>query len=147
MTTTELAAPAVYQKLYEQTATQRGADPSWLQTIREVGYADFAERGFPTLKEEDYRFTSFEQLEKTDFQLATARPELSAKDLAPYRYGDLETIQFVFVNGHFSPDLSETSLLPDDVIACSLNEAIEKHGEKLQERYNTQPDPGRNRRG
>src|SRR5438034_10117156 len=50
-----------------------GAAPPWLHEIREGAIARFTELGFPTMKQEEWRFTSVAPIAETRFALA--RPE------------------------------------------------------------------------
>ena len=44
--------------------------PKWLLPLRKAGIASFAEAGFPTLHDEDWRFTNVAPIAKLTFQLA-----------------------------------------------------------------------------
>ena len=46
-----------------------GAAPGWLKEMRASGLAHFAERGFPTTKQEEWRFTSVQAITDTAFAL------------------------------------------------------------------------------
>src|SRR6478736_9242174 len=52
------------------------AHPSWVYPIRKAGIARFAELGFPTLRDEDWRFTNVAPIAKLPFEplLGPARP-------------------------------------------------------------------------
>ena len=65
---------------FEKEAKQ----PSWVFPLRKAGLARFAELGFPTLKDEDWRFTNIAPIAKLPFQpvFAASRNGLSAADLA-----------------------------------------------------------------
>src|SRR5437870_865238 len=52
-----------------------GAAPPWLREIREGAIARFTELGFPTMKQEEWRFTSVAPIAETRFALA--QPNLS----------------------------------------------------------------------
>src|SRR2546425_10451439 len=54
-----------------------GAAAPWLHEIREGAIARFSELGFPTTKQEEWRFTSVAPIAETRFALAhTAHPPL-----------------------------------------------------------------------
>ena len=79
--------------------------PAWLKELRDGGIARFGELGFPTTKQEAWRFTSVAPLIETAFELAhpTSRiPDLDA--IAPFLVGDGPRL--VFVNGSFIRSLS-----------------------------------------
>jgi Fe-S cluster assembly protein SufD len=89
-----------------------GRQPSWLYPIRKAGLARFAELGFPTTVHEDYRFTNVAPIAELPFDPVFEAPEsrLTAKDLERLAFADLKSSRLVFVDGHFSKELS--SILP-----------------------------------
>jgi Fe-S cluster assembly protein SufD len=102
--------------------------PSWLKQIREGAIARFAELGFPTTKQEEWRFTSVAPIADQRFMLAHApRSPLPA-------LSDVERLcvgagpRVVFVNGRHVPGLSSGAALPAGVQATSLATAL---GNKL----------------
>jgi Fe-S cluster assembly protein SufD len=122
--------------------TAPGRDLAWLKKLREDAFARFAETGFPTTKDEDWRFTNVAPIAKTSFALA--KPvEMSSDDLQAYAiFG--AACQLVFVNGHFQPNLSRFFHLPLGVEVTSLAEAIRTNPQTVEQhlgRYlNTERD-------
>ena len=55
---TETQAPEKYLEIFDQFSSRTAAQPRWLQKQREEAFARFAETGFPTTHDEDWRFTS-----------------------------------------------------------------------------------------
>src|SRR5438128_12344719 len=47
-----------------------GAAPPWLKEIRTQAIARFAELGFPTMKQEEWRFTNVAPIAEAEFTLA-----------------------------------------------------------------------------
>src|SRR5216684_981676 len=85
--------------------------PAWLRTIRQGGIARFAELGFPTLRDEDWRFTNVAPIARLPFKPAFAGPpeELPAKVLTQFTFATLAGPRLVFVNGRFSAKLSSVA--------------------------------------
>jgi Fe-S cluster assembly protein SufD len=83
--------------------------PSFLEPVRALALARFAERGLPTTRDEDWRFTSVGAIARTAFARPdpSAAPRVKASDLAPLRLPDCAA-ELVFVDGVFAPDLSHT---------------------------------------
>ena len=98
--------------------------PTWLKQIREGAIARFAELGFPTTKQEEWRFTSVAAIADRRFVLAHAhRPPLpTATDIAPWCVAAGPRV--VFVNGRHVPGLSSGAALPAGVQATSLAAAL-----------------------
>jgi Fe-S cluster assembly protein SufD len=102
-----------------------GNGQSWLQPLREGALARFAALGFPTTKDEDWRFTSVVPIAQTRFRLAQeAAVSLPAEALRPYEFPGQATHRLVFVNGRYVPALSSVGALPRGVVVGSLAQAI-----------------------
>ena len=86
-----------------------GRDPEWMQSLRRKAFARFCEVGFPTTHDEDWRFTNVSEIARTPFRLARdGAAGLSASDLRQWRVAG-EACLLVFVNGHFSRELSRST--------------------------------------
>jgi Fe-S cluster assembly protein SufD len=99
--------------------------PAWLKELRDGGIARFGALGFPTTKQEAWRFTSVTALAETVFELA--------HPLAPKQQPTLPLIErflvgggprLVFINGHFSAHLSHVADVPAGVRVESLARAL-----------------------
>ena len=79
----------------------RKPQAAWIEQLRESGFARFSALGFPTVREEDWRFTNVARIAKTSFESApTIMADADA--LVPFTKG----IRLVFVNGQLqSPAL------------------------------------------
>jgi Fe-S cluster assembly protein SufD len=125
----------------EFTKTAAGHKLPWLRQLREDAFARFCETGFPTTRDEDWRFTNVSAIARTQF-----RPVAAAKltDAAAWRI-EGAAAQLVFVNGRLAPEWSQIDGLPKGVTVASLREQIEQHPEAVEAhlgRYaDTQRDP------
>ena len=104
--------------------------PRWLQDLRERAAARFAALGFPTVREEEWRFTPVTPIASSEFHLAGAGPALTEADLTGYVYGDAPA-RLVIVNGRFSPELSRTAGLPAGVRVGSLAAALSERADDV----------------
>src|SRR6185436_18843856 len=68
----------------------------------------FGELGFPTTKNEEWKYTNIALLAKTGFQLADAgtQPGISAEDIKEYLLGGKDAPVIVFVNGRYNASLT-----------------------------------------
>ena len=97
----------------------------WLQPVRRAAIARLADIGFPTVHDEDWRFTSLAPIVRTAFQPAVgAAASVDAGSLAPFAFAGCDCTRLVFVNGRFTPGLSTSSLLPAGVRASSLAQTL-----------------------
>jgi Fe-S cluster assembly protein SufD len=108
---------------FEKSATQNGR--SWLSPIRQAAIERFSELGFPTTRDEDWRFTNVAAIARTPFRLPQdGHIRLTSQDLDPFLFPGLECTQIVFVNGRYSPGLSSSKPLPNGVKIGGLAQAI-----------------------
>ena len=107
---------------FEKQAKQ----PLWLFPLRKAGLARFAELGFPTLQDEDWRFTNVAPIAKLPFQpvFDAGTDGVRAETLSQFTFAELSGARLVFVNGHFVKELSTVGPLPTGVKAGSLATAL-----------------------
>jgi Fe-S cluster assembly protein SufD len=127
----------------EKTAPSR--QHPWLRKLREDGFARFAETGFPTIRDEDWRFTNLSAIAQTPFRVVRETHHLPSQgDLAPYRIAGA-ACQLVFIDGRFASELSSVGILPGGVTIASLANAIASQSAGIEThlgRYlNIQRDP------
>jgi Fe-S cluster assembly protein SufD len=90
--------------------------PELLQELREKGRESFTSLGLPSRRQEEWRFTRLKGIEEGAFETATAvAPRI---DVSPWRISDTRLL--VFVDGIFSPDVSDIGDLPDGVVVSNL---------------------------
>jgi Fe-S cluster assembly protein SufD len=96
-----------------------------MMPLRKAGLARFAEAGFPTLRDEDWRFTNLKPLAELPFRptLTPLGQALGQEQLGDVTFGQLDADRLVFVNGHFSADLSQIADQPGGVTVTNLAHA------------------------
>ena len=99
---------------------------------RGEGGARVAEMGFPTTRDEDWRFTSVAPIAELEFTAAAADAKANLQGCV---FSEIDGPQLVFVNGHFSSELSRVGELPTGVeignlalAACEPCEAEDAFG-------------------
>ena len=105
----------------------QAAEPEPVQALRRRGIERFAEVGFPTIKQENWRFTNVAPIARTEFRRADGPADVPASTLALYAYPGVHRL--VFVDGFFAPDLSDLGELPQGVVAGSLKQALAERPE------------------
>ena len=100
--------------------------PAWLFLLRKAGMARFAELGFPTLREEDWRFTNVAPIAKLPFRpvFQAADDGLTAEGVAQFTFGRIAANRLVFVNGHYEPRLSAVEAQASGTVIGSLAAAL-----------------------
>ena len=128
-----LTAPNSY--LRDFTGTDSGSDaggPSWLRGLRASAAERFAAVGFPTRRNEEWRFTNVSPIVETPFTPAiNTQSQLTADGLRSFTYEGMGGTQLVFVNGHFRADLSSAAF-PEGVIVSSLSAAMAAFPELIE---------------
>jgi Fe-S cluster assembly protein SufD len=105
---------------------------SWLHRLRKGAMKRFSELGFPTQREEDWRFTNVAPLAKIPFKPVAPDETngFSAEKLERAAFQPGACCRLVFVNGHFAPSLS--SVPPAGVTVLSLAAVLDSHPEWLE---------------
>jgi Fe-S cluster assembly protein SufD len=108
-----------------------GRSLPWLRKLREDAFARFAEAGFPTTHNEDWRFTNVAPIARTQFHLpGKTFVQLPPAGLTSWKI-EGSAARLVFVNGRFAPELSVMGALPKGAAVASLREQIEGNSDKL----------------
>ena len=81
------AAP--YLNEFEAFSANGGASPDWLAPVRKRAFGRFAEVGFPTSKDEEWRFTSVTPIASRQFSAPPAAT-VTAAELEPFIFGHPE---------------------------------------------------------
>ena len=123
----------LYLADFEQfEGAQAQKSPAWMRSIRRSAMERFTSLGFPTIHDEEWRFTSVAALAKIPFQPLGAQPsQLAAGTLDLFKIRNWAGHLMVFVNGHFSRGLSSIQNLPSGVRLLSLASALENDPEIL----------------
>jgi Fe-S cluster assembly protein SufD len=116
-----------YLAEYERFAKGRGqVAPEWLRDLRARAAARFGALGFPTVRQEDWRFTNVAPIADTAFRLGDGAPTNAAEMVRRVSFAGAAA-RIVILNGRFSPELSQLGDLPTGVTAISLVEAIARN--------------------
>ena len=107
---------------------------AWISDLRQRGMARFSQVGFLNQKQESWRFTNVGPIAKTHFAAAAVvRGEKAQAGAHQFSLGDDVAAELVFVNGHYSPQLSRPGKLPRGVMMQSMAEAVASNAPELQQ--------------
>ncbi len=122
---------------YENTApVLPGQHLPWLRQLRDEALQRFAQQGFPSPREEEWKYTNVSAIEKKRFSFPVIGDKQALVDdqwLDAYRLTYAWSV--VLVDGRFSAQLSSLQGLPDGVILCGMAEALEKYPDRLEARF------------
>ncbi|HEY8094721.1 MAG TPA: Fe-S cluster assembly protein SufD [Methylobacter sp.] len=110
-----------------------GQNLPWLQALRAKALEQFSAQGFPSPREEEWRYTNVSGIEKKLFA-----PVMGKGDNMGVCHTHLQSYQmqdawvFVLVNGHFSAELSVLDGLPEAVTVMGMADALAKQPGKVE---------------
>jgi Fe-S cluster assembly protein SufD len=105
--------------------------PASLHRLREAAIQRFAALGFPTLGDEEWRFTPLAPLTQAKFRLGTAVP-MDAAVLGNLLLASNVGHRLVFLNGRFDSSRSSAKDLPQGVVLSNLADALRNHRDKIE---------------
>ncbi len=105
---------------------------NWLKSLREKSFRNFTENGFPTVKNEDWKYTNVAPIAKENFEFESGT--VDEKTLQKFSYTESKQSQLVFIDGRLNTELSDVSALPANAIALTFAEAFkdERHAEIIK---------------
>ncbi|MHC4447136.1 MAG: Fe-S cluster assembly protein SufD, partial [Planctomycetota bacterium] len=102
-------------------------EPAFTGELRRKAFDRFADLGFPTVRDEEWKYTNVAPIAKTPFKLAGGDgAALSREQLRHMTLGGTACPRLVFLNGHYSPQLSDVEALPAGVVLMSLPAALDE---------------------
>jgi Fe-S cluster assembly protein SufD len=103
-----------------------GQTGSELHRVRRRAIERFVEIGFPTTREEEWRFTNVAPIAEQQFTpvLTLSDDSIGHSVIEPFTLAGLKCVRLVFINGHFSKRLSSLSAAPKGLKVGSLAGAI-----------------------
>jgi Fe-S cluster assembly protein SufD len=101
--------------------------PPWLVAAKKDAIGRFAAAGFPTTRQEEFRFTSMTAISETPYALAKHAVPVDAAQVKALEICEAHRHLLVFVNGRFSRELSSVAGLPEGVVVGNLKETSGPH--------------------
>ena len=103
---------------------------SELHELRSHAIKNFENKGFPTKKEEAWKYTSLNAILKNDFSVFPKKENaIEFKDVKKYFLHEIDTYKVVFIDGIFSSFLSSTT--HDGLDVCLMSSALTKPKYKM----------------
>ena len=112
-------------------AFEEGVDvQTELHDVRTSAIKNFENKGFPTKKEEAWKYTSLNAILKNDFSVFPKNETaIEFRDVKKYFLHEIDTYKLVFIDGVFSSNLSSTTHEGIDV--CLMSSALNKPKYKM----------------
>lgn len=111
-----------YLSVSRSLTAARPHDPAWLLTLREKAAESFTALDFPTTRVEAWKYTNLAPVLRPEYRAADPADvaRVAADQLALFTFPETRHSQLVFINGLFSPALSDLSALPEGIIVGNL---------------------------
>jgi Fe-S cluster assembly protein SufD len=98
---------------------------SYVHGIRTEAIKTFETNGFPTKKEEAWKYTSLNKILKQNFSVFPKQENaIEYSDVKKYFIHDIDTYKIVFIDGKYSSHLSQTT--HDGMDVCLMSAALSK---------------------
>jgi Fe-S cluster assembly protein SufD len=107
---------------------------------RKDALSNFGRLEFPTIKDEEWKYTSIAPLLKHNFVPGYEKKIVSEKFIKSLLFDEMEHSLIVFINGRYSAENSILLNLPDGVIVGSIADEIKKKNEVLLNHFGKYAD-------
>ncbi|WP_457616602.1 Fe-S cluster assembly protein SufD [Lutibacter sp.] len=105
-----------------------------IHNIRTKAIEVFEQKGFPTKKDEEWKYTSLKSILKHNYSVfPSSENSVEVNDIKKYFIQGIESYKIVFIDGVYSSFLSETT--HDGFDICLLSSAIKKTKHKIVTDY------------
>jgi Fe-S cluster assembly protein SufD len=133
VTTLDAAQAQLVSRFGECEAQLADSSPAWLAPVRRAAIERFAELGFPTRKNEAWKYTSVAKIAQAALDPEPpARDGVSRDDVRALIGSEASQGVFVFEDGRFAPELSSDDALPVGVEVRGLADALDEHAELIR---------------
>ncbi|MFB9056021.1 Fe-S cluster assembly protein SufD [Mariniflexile ostreae] len=98
---------------------------TYIHGVRSNAMKIFEEKGFPTRKDEAWKYTSLNSVLKQDYSIFPKKENnIEYRDVKKYFIHDIDTYNIVFIDGKYASHLSKTT--HDGLDVCLMSSALNK---------------------
>jgi len=132
---TPSAAIAAHYQAELQAFTAHAAGEDWLQALRADAMERFVQTGFPTPRQEDWKYTRVDTIGKRPFvQNPAANTPLRAEDVRALSLCPDVLARMVFVDGRYVAELSSSHASDAQLRVVSLREELATNPQAVRDR-------------
>jgi Fe-S cluster assembly protein SufD len=117
-----------------------GGKENSIHKKRKDAISSFSKLDFPSLKDEEWKYTSIAPLMKYNFIPSYEKKTVSKELVKSLLFDEMEHSLVVFINGRYSEEHSDLLNLPDGVIVGSIAEEIKKNNKTLLKHFGKYAD-------
>lgn len=122
-----------WQTAYRESAGKlAGAQLPWLAQARDAALERFIASGFPTRRDEEWKYTGITPIEEEIGAIALEAGPVDVESVHSHLLADTPSHALVFVDGHFNSELSQVQSLPKGAILDSVSNVLLRDAERLQ---------------
>jgi Fe-S cluster assembly protein SufD len=123
-----------YLSAFEMYLKNGGAGgPDWVRQLRQSAIARFAELGFPTTRDEDWKYTNVDPIRATRFERGRRKEKpIAIEELNALSFTDGNCNRLVFIDGVYTPGLSSLREWPRGGRVQSLADALKREDAVLR---------------
>ncbi|MFA6597307.1 MAG: Fe-S cluster assembly protein SufD [Ignavibacteriaceae bacterium] len=112
--------------------------------IRKDAIKKFSALNFPSVKDEEWKYTNINPLLSKEFKPADSIPEVDPQFINKYLFDKKEFITLVFINGYFSKEFSDVEALPKGLVIETICQAIKNHPDLVLRYFSKTTSSGNN---
>src|SRR5687768_11203673 len=90
----------------------RGSEAGWLRDLRTQAIERFGALGFPSTRHEEWKYTDVRPIARLETPVASQQGLNGLATAGTQKWNLQGALRLVYVNGRFSPELSQTAELP-----------------------------------
>lgn len=113
-----------FLRAFEAFEKSHAGDAEWLRRFRRDAFTRYEQAGFPSIRNEDWKYTNPAPIARADLHVAAPGPLPSAAEVDALSLGALAPTRLVFVDGAYAPALSTVGPLPAGAVVGGLAAAL-----------------------
>jgi len=116
-----------FKQLHDEVKTD------WFSEQRLSALNLFKETGFPSSRQENWKYTDVRPIAKKSFSnISATTTSITAEEISAVRFQDLDCYELVFINGVYSKEYSRLDSLPENIVIENMASALSKDKDFLK---------------
>lgn len=108
--------------------------------LRRDAISSFGEMNFPTIRDEEWKYTNLTPLLKHTFRTAPAAPKISKDEIKQFLFNDMPCSLLVFINGNYSEELSDIMKAPKGVVIENIAKSLSENNPVVKKHFGKYAD-------
>ena len=119
----------------------RKNDPKWLASLRKEAVDIIRDKGFPSVRHEEWKYTSLEDMYRSELHLPNEEENrLTENDIETKTLAKNTKCKAIFLNGRFSKSLSKISNSPNKLKLTLFSHLLKNESESLKKVLRNTPN-------